>query len=100
MLKIVYIAQVIIVSFSNEAIVYVTKKNRSKVWLWLSSKMNVFKCLLCPIMTWVEELSTNCRRKQKRTSKRYKRGNNLYRSAISMSVVALVMNTPVRTNNV
>ena len=54
-LIIVYIAQALIVSFSNEAIVYVPKKKRSKVRLWLSSKVNAFICLISKVMTWIEE---------------------------------------------
>ena len=51
-------------------------------------------------MTWFKKLFTNRQRKQKRTSNRYKGCTNLYRSTISLSVVALAANTPVRTNNV
>ena len=68
-LIIVYIAQAVIVSFLNEVIVYVPKRKRSKVRLWLRSKVNIFICLISKEITWIEELSTNCRKKGKRDRK-------------------------------
>ena len=103
MLILVYIAQVLIVSFSNEAIAYVPKKDRSKVWLWLNSKMNVSICLLCQLMTWFEERSSsNNRGKRKRSPSRYRRKstNPLYRSTMAWLVVVLATKTPVKTNSV
>ena len=46
-LILIYIIQASIVLFSNEAVAYIPKKNKSKVWLWLSSKINALVCSLC-----------------------------------------------------
>ena len=98
-LFIVYITQAIIVPFSNEAAVYVPKRKKSKVWLWLSSKMIMIMCSIHQIMVWIERKCA-CTRKRKteikRKRNRYSSGK--HRRLLSLSVVALAANAPIKTN--